>query len=131
MPNTYIKNYTNSFLIRGIDIEVTAPARFDKITDQLVPDMELDNQAIKIAQEKYRKRFDFVGPTDIKRLRNTWNLTQKQLAEIIGWSPSTIALYEVGEIPTKSNNRLLKILIKDPKVMEDFIQEYQSELKQK
>lgn len=44
-------------------------------------------------------------------------------SNIIGWSPSTIALYEVGEIPTKSNNRLLKVLIKDPQAMKDFITE--------
>lgn len=130
MQNTYVKDYTNSFVIRGIDIQVTAPARFDEETNQVIPDMELDNQAVKLAQEKYRKQFDFVGPSDIKKLREKWTLTQKQLAEIIGWSPSTIALYEVGEIPTKSNNRLLKILIKDSKVMEDFIQEHQAELKQ-
>ncbi|CDI60155.1 Xre family toxin-antitoxin system [Lactobacillus helveticus CIRM-BIA 104] len=29
-------------------------------------------------------------------------MTQKQFAKVIGCSPSTVALYEVGEIPTKS-----------------------------
>ncbi|MCD9225214.1 xre family toxin-antitoxin system [Lactobacillus helveticus] len=42
---------------------------------------------------------------------------------MIGWSPSTVALYEVGEIPTKSNNRLLKVMIKDSNVMKEFIAE--------
>lgn len=85
--------------------------------------MELDNQAVKMAQEKYRKKYNYVSPKDIKALRQKWNLTQKQLANIIGWSPSTIALYEVGEIPTKSNNRLLKVLIENPQAMKDFITE--------
>ncbi|MFJ6932551.1 MAG: xre family toxin-antitoxin system [Lactobacillus gallinarum] len=44
-------------------------------------------------------------------------------AKAIGWSPSTVALYEVGEIPTKSNNRLLKVMIKDSNVMKEFIVE--------
>ncbi|MEN2379880.1 helix-turn-helix domain-containing protein [Lactobacillus helveticus] len=48
-------------------------------------------------------------------------MTQKQFAKVIGWSPSTVALYEVGEIPTKSNNRLLKVMIKDSNVMKEFI----------
>ena len=39
------------------------------------------------------------------------------------WSPSTIALYEVGEIPTVGSNRLLNVLIKNPQVMKDFIEE--------
>lgn len=123
MNETYIKNHTNTFEIKGENIEITAPARFDSKTNKIIDDMELDNQAVKMAQEKYRKKYNYVGPKDIKALRQKWNLTQKQLANIIGWSPSTIALYEVGEIPTKSNNRLLKVLIKDPQAMKDFITE--------
>lgn len=123
MTKTYVKDYTNTFEIKGETIEVTAPARFDSKTNKIVDDMELDNQAVKMAQDKYRKKYNYVSPNDIKALRQKWNLTQKQLANIIGWSPSTIALYEVGEIPTKSNNRLLKVLIKDPQAMKDFIEE--------
>ena len=89
----------------------------------MIDDMELDNRAIKMAQNKYRKKFNVIGPNDIKALRKKWNLTQKQLANVIGWSPLTITLYEVGEIPTKSNNRLLKVLIKHPQAMKDFIEE--------
>ncbi|RVU71590.1 MULTISPECIES: type II TA system antitoxin MqsA family protein [Lactobacillus] len=123
MTTTSIKNYTNTFNIRGTEIEITAPARINNATGEVVPDMELDNTAIKMAQDKYRKKFNFVGPEDIKKLRQKWQLSQKEFAKVIGWSPSTVALYEVGEIPTKSNNRLLKVMIKDPKVMEAFIAE--------
>lgn len=130
MVKTYVKDYTNTFDIRGVEIEVTAPARFDSQTGKIVADMQLDNQAVKLAQDKFRKQFDFISPNDIKNLRKKWNLSQKQLAEVIGWSPSTVALYEVGEIPTKSNNRLLKILIKDNQVMRDFIQESKIDLEE-
>lgn len=70
-----------------------------------------------MAQNKYRKKFNVIGPIDIKALRKKWNLTQKQLANVIGWSPLTITLYEVGKIPTKS------FLIKPPQAMKDFIEE--------
>lgn len=123
MTKTYVKDYTNTFEIKGETIEVTAPARFDSKTNKIIDDMELDNRAIKMAQNKYRKKFNVIGPIDINALRKKWNLTQKQLANVIGWSPLTITLYEVGEIPTKSNNRLLKVLIKHPQAMKDFIEE--------
>ncbi|MFJ6932552.1 MAG: hypothetical protein ACIRZI_00540 [Lactobacillus gallinarum] len=45
---TSIKNYTNTFNIRGKEIKITAPARFDDSTQKVVPDMTLDNAAIKI-----------------------------------------------------------------------------------
>ncbi|MDB6249392.1 helix-turn-helix domain-containing protein [Lactobacillus amylovorus] len=117
MTKTYVKDYTNTFEIKGETIEVTAPARFDSKTNKIIDDMELDNRAIKMAQNKYRKKFNVIGPIDIKALRKKWNLTQKQLANVIGWSPLTITLYEVGEIPTKS------FLIKPPQAMKDFIEE--------
>lgn len=123
MTATYIQDYTNTFDIRGIEISVTAPARFDSKTHKLVDDMELDDQALELAKDKYRQKFNIVTPADIKNLRKKWKLSQRAFAKVIGWSPSTIALYEAGEIPTTGNNRLLKILIKDSRVMEEFIQE--------
>ena len=117
--DTYIKNYTNTFDIKGKEITVTDPARFDR----LINDNEFDDQAVEIAQEIYRQKYVFVGPADIKKLRKKWKLSQRQLASVLGWSPSTIALYEVGEIPTVGNNRLLNVLIKNPQVMKDFIEE--------
>ncbi|WP_297816582.1 type II TA system antitoxin MqsA family protein [uncultured Lactobacillus sp.] len=131
MTKTYIKDYTNTFNIRGTEIKVTAPAKFDADTNEIVADSELDNKAVKLAQDKYRKKYDFIGPEEIKALRKKWKISQKRLAEIIGWSPSTVALYEVGEIPTISNNRLLKVLIKHPQVMQDFIAESKSDHERK
>lgn len=75
MTKTYVKDYTNTFEIKGETIEVTAPARFDSKTNKIIDD------------------------------------------NVIGWSPLTITLYEVGEIPTKS------FLIKPPQAMKDFIEE--------
>lgn len=123
MSNTYVKNYTNAFDIRGKEISVTAPARFDSDTDELIDDMELDNQAVKLAKKKFRQKYDYVDPKDIKELRKNWNLSQRNFAKVIGWSPSTIALYEAGEIPTVGNNRLLKVLIKNSSIMKQFIEE--------
>ncbi|MDB6243622.1 hypothetical protein ODU75_10135 [Lactobacillus amylovorus] len=47
MTKTYVKDYTNTFEIKGETIEVTAPARFDSKTNKIIDDMELDNRAIK------------------------------------------------------------------------------------
>ncbi|NRO90506.1 hypothetical protein IMAU10142_00522 [Lactobacillus helveticus] len=52
---TSIKNYTNTFNIRGKEIEITAPARFDDATQKVVPDMKLDNAAVKMAHKNIVK----------------------------------------------------------------------------
>lgn len=123
MAKTYIKDHTNTFNIRGINISVTAPARFDSKSNKLIDDIDLDDRALEIAKSKYRQRFNYVSPDDLRNLRRKWNLSQRDFAKVVGWSPSTIALYEAGEIPTPANNRLLKIMIKDSKVMKEFIEE--------
>lgn len=83
----------------------------------------MDDQAAKLALQKFREQYDVVSPQDIKQLRKKWHLSQRKLAQVLGWSPSTIALYEAGAVPTNGNNRLLKILIKDDKVMLEFIED--------
>lgn len=122
MVKTYIKDYTNTYLIRGAEITVTAPARFNSETNEIMADKQLDDAAVEMAYRKYRQQFSVVSPLDIKRLRKKWQLTQQQFADVIGWSPSTVALYEVGELPTTANNRLLKVLMADDHTMELFIQ---------
>lgn len=124
---SYIADYTNSYDIRGHEITITAPARFDDQTHEVIQDLELDDQAAKKALAKFRKKFDVVSSDDIKKLRKKWNLSQRQFAQILGWSPSTIALYETGAIPTNGNNRLLKVLIKDDSVMKEFIADSKKE----
>lgn len=122
---SYIANYTNTYDIRGHEIEITAPARFDDQTHEVIPDLKLDDQVAKLALEKFRQIYGVVAPEKMKNLRKKWNLSQRKFAKVLGWNPSTVALYETRAIPNVSNNRLLKILIKDDKVMKEFIQDSQ------
>lgn len=122
---SYIANYTNTYDIRGHEIEITAPARFDDQTHEVIPDLKMDDQAAKLALEKFRKIYGVVSPEKMKNLRKKWNLSQRKFAKVLGWNPSTAALYETGAIPNVSKNRLLKILIKDDKVMKKFIEDSQ------
>lgn len=124
---SYIANYTNNYDIRGHTIQVTAPARFDEQSHTVIPDLELDDHAAKMALDKFRQQYDVVSPTQIKNLRKKWHLSQRKLAQVLGWSPSTIALYEANALPTNGNNRLLKILIKDDRVMREFIKDSQED----
>ncbi len=48
MAKTYVKDYTNTFLIHGHEYSVTAPARFDSETHELVEDSELTIKLLKL-----------------------------------------------------------------------------------
>ncbi|KRL80793.1 helix-turn-helix domain-containing protein [Secundilactobacillus paracollinoides] len=113
MNNTYIKDYTNSFLINNHEYIVTAPARFDRKTDELVDDLELDDIANEIAEQLYRDDTGLVSPADIKKYRNNIKLTQLEFAKLLGWHQNTVALYEVGAFPSEADNKVLKALMKN------------------
>lgn len=113
MTNTYIKDYTNTFIIHGHEYTVTAPARFDSDTNKLVDDLILDDQAVEIANSMYRNDMNLVSPEDVKKYRAKIGLSQREFAKLLGWSSNTVALYEAGAFPSKSNNKLLKALMSD------------------
>lgn len=113
MTNTYIKDYTNTFIIHGHEYTVTAPTRFDSDTNKLVDDLILDDQAVEIANSMYRNDMNLVSPEDVKKYRAKIGLSQREFAKLLGWSSNTVALYEAGAFPSKSNNKLLKALMSD------------------
>ncbi|WP_308557007.1 helix-turn-helix domain-containing protein [uncultured Lactobacillus sp.] len=109
---TYQKNFTTTYTIKGHEYTVTALALFDSNTNELIPDERLDDQAAEIARQQYRNDMGLVSPQDIKQYRAKAKLSQRDLAELVGLSPNTIALYEAGAFPTETNNKLLKNSIK-------------------
>lgn len=121
MAKTYVKDYTNTFMIHGHEYEVTAPALFDSDTNQLLEDDNLDDAAVEMANQQYRDEFGLVSPEEIKSYRMKVGLSQRELAELLGVSPNTIALYETGAFPTKANNRILKALMSNDEMLKAYL----------
>lgn len=117
----YIKDFTTTYTINGHEYTVTAPALFDSNTNELIPDKKLDDQAAEIARQQYRDDMGLLSPQTLKRYRAKVGLSQRNLAELTGLGPNTIALYEAGAFPTKANNRLLKSLIANDDVLKQYI----------
>lgn len=119
---SYIKNYTNTYVIRGHKYKVTAPARFSD-NGELLSDRKLDNNAVLMARQMYRDDQGIVSPNEIKLFRKKVGITQRELAELTGFSPNTVALYETGAFPTDANNKILKLLINSDEALKDYIQD--------
>ncbi len=97
MAKTYVKDYTNTFLIHGHEYSVTAPARFDSETHELVEDSELDDQAVEIANAMYRQEMSLVSPMDIKKYRAKIGLSQRNLLNC--WAGVRILLQCMRRVP--------------------------------
>lgn len=121
MASTYIKDYTNTFIIHDHEYKVTAPARFECGSDRLLDDNQLDDHAVEMANQMYRDDQGIVSPIEIKNYRAKIGLNQREFAELLGWSPNTVALYETGAFPSKANNKLLKALMKDAQILRTYL----------
>jgi len=105
-----IKDFTQIFTIRGESISITAPAKFNESTGEMVYDQKLDDDAIELAQNIYREKHAYIMPHEIKIFRETLGMSQSNLAILLGCSQETIVMYESGAIPTIRNNLKMKIL---------------------
>lgn len=100
---------------------------FDSKTHKQIPNDELDDNAVKIARQKYRDDMGIISSEDLKEYRSKVGISQRDLAEITGLSPNTIALYEAGEFPTVANNRMLKSLLNNDDILEEYLIENKSQ----
>src|SRR5699024_1979261 len=118
---------TTIYTINGRKYQVTAPALFDSKTNKQIPDDKLDDNAIKIARQMYRDDMGLISPEDLKKYRSKVGISQRDLAEITGLSPNTIALYEAGEFPTVANNRMLKSLFNNDDILKEYFRENENQ----
>ena len=117
----YKKDFSTTYTINGHEYAITFPALFDSNTNELIPNNELDDKAAEKARQLYRKDMGLISPQDLKKYRAKLSLSQRNLAELTGLSPNTIALYEAGAFPTAANNNILKALIKNDQVLQQYL----------
>lgn len=85
--------------------------------DLYIPELEDEN--IERINKVYRKNIDLVSPAEIKKFRNNYNLSQRELSAILNYSKMTINRYENGELPTKAQSDYLKIIMNNPREFEN------------
>ena len=79
----------------------TCAAEFDSF--------EIESDPLEQAYDLYRRAHDMVMPAEILEIRRGLNLTQKQLAELLGFGSSTLSRYENGALADPAHDLLLKV----------------------
>lgn len=85
-------------------------------------DAHTDDINVNQVYNAYRERHKILFPEQIKELRESYGLTQKELTDFFGFGINMISKYEMGEIPSKSNATLLSLL-KQPDLFLGVIKE--------
>ena len=74
----------------------------------------------------YREKANIIKAEDIIKLREKYDISQRELTSILGFGKMTINRYERGGLPTKSQSDYIKLLIEnDDKFIEKVKESYE------
>lgn len=74
---------------------------------------EFDDNNLREAYNIYRKNHGLLLPEEIKKIRESYGLSQVAFARILGFGDKTIARYENGSIQDEAPNNLI-MLVREP-----------------
>lgn len=104
---------TETYPVKGESIEIEGRFMVCSVCEEIVYYNEFEEKNLKTAYDKYRQQKGLLGPEDIVNIRKKYKLSQRGMAALLGWSPTTIARYEGGAIPSVANNEQLKRFASD------------------
>ena len=108
-----IEKRRESFDVRGESTEVESSVAVCLTCGEDVYVEELDGHNLGRAYDAYRRRHDLLTAAEIKEMREKYELTQRALAQLLGWGNVTVNRYENGAIQTRGHDQLLRLL-QDP-----------------
>jgi putative zinc finger/helix-turn-helix YgiT family protein len=102
---------------------ITIHAHYYKCNEcgELILNPENEDENYVNAYNEYRKRKNLLFPEEIIELREKYDISQRQMAKILGWSHATLSRYETGALQSQSHNNEL-VLLKNPENMLKIIE---------
>ena len=75
----------------------------------------IEDENLKRIYNKYREIKNIITPSEIKNLRNKYDISQRELTAILDFGEMTINRYENGSLPSKSQSDYLRLIANEPK----------------
>ncbi|WP_019907153.1 type II toxin-antitoxin system MqsA family antitoxin [Thermoanaerobacter indiensis] len=116
--------------VRGDEIKVLARIRVCSVCGEELFDEELEEENIQRVYDIYRKKHGILSPEEIKGIRESYGLSQRAFAKLLGIGEASIARYETGALPEKSLSNMI-MLLKDPKNMKKLLEKNEDVLSQR
>ena len=104
---TEVREISETYPVKGENIEVKAQVRTCQICGEAIWDDKLDAQNLLNAYEKYREKHGLLQPDEIREIREKYGLSQVAFAKVLGLGDKTITRYENGSIADMAQNNLI------------------------
>ena len=98
---------------RGIEVNTFENVAICNECNQDLYVNEFENENNERIYQIYREKADIIKAEDIIKLREKYDISQRELTSILGFGKMTINRYERGGLPTKSQSDYIKLLIEN------------------
>ena len=111
---------------RGIEVNTFENVAICNECNQDLYVNEIEDENNERIYQIYREKANIIKPEDIIKLREKYDISQRELTAILGFGKMTINRYERGGLPTKSQSDYIKLLIEnDDKFIEKVKETYE------
>jgi putative zinc finger/helix-turn-helix YgiT family protein len=81
--------------------------------DEFIPSRIMDHNLLK-ARDAYRREKGLLNSDDIKEIRKSYDLTQKEFSNLLGWGDITVQRYETKLIQDATYDNLMRMVAENP-----------------
>ncbi len=111
---------------RGIEVNTFENIAICNKCNQDLYVNEIEDANNERIYQMYREKANIINAEDIIKLREKYDISQRELTSILGFGKMTINRYERGGLPTKSQSDYIKLLIEnDDKFIEKVKEAYE------
>lgn len=111
---------------RGIEVNTFENVAICNECNQDLYVNEIEDANNERIYQIYREKANIIKADDIIKLREKYDISQRELTSILGFGKMTINRYERGGLPTKSQSDYIKLLIEnDDKFIEKVKEAYE------
>lgn len=103
----YKKN--RKYIVKECEYEILDTITICKECGTEIFNKDEDSIILKELNDRYRREHNLLLSEDIKRIRETYSLTQREFSKLLGFGDVTISRYENGAIQDVANNELIEL----------------------
>lgn len=107
------KKVKEKFVVREIEVNVEITKAFCAACGEVVVCEEIEKENDIIVFDAYKKAVGLLTSKELIEIRKKRNITQKQMAEILGLGEKDITRFENGSIQSFSTDKLLRNIEND------------------
>lgn len=99
-----------TYPFRGEEFIVIAHFYYCSDTKEEVTTDALDTITLNQLYNQYRDKYNIPFTQEIIALRKKYKVSQANMSEILGFGANTYSKYEKGEVPSRSNGKILQLI---------------------